>query len=274
MKKKHVIQIAEPPNKSGVFGLYEPFFMGEHAAPEELNQALRKQSRVYKDATDMQVYEGIMRNELESVRVYQGAAAWNTITRKLLDETFAAMLVDGAPVANDQKVKYLSVGTNYADPNENHVGLQREIIRKTPLTKARDGKFAKLFLFLDVDEGNGVLTQIAAGTNTVTTITLSDASGFNIGDALRVSTSPQQSFSSVVSITGNEIGLDPLEPLSSLPVVGQNVLLCIGEAGSYGNQGALAALGTGDLFSRTNLRFPKTNASALFIKTTIFGEPG
>jgi hypothetical protein len=264
----------EAPQASGkVFGLWEPVAWGVQAHIFELADKLRRQQRIFREAPDWQVFDAILRGQLEGVPLLTGPMVWNKVTQKLLEDTFAARIVNANTSDEDLRARYLAVGTNYTQPAYAHTSLFRETLRKTPLTQAQDGKYAKLYLFLDLAEANGAQTTIASGTNNTTTITVASATGFNIGDAIRVGTSPQPSFSSIVAIDGTELSLDPAEPLLSTPTVSQAVLVCIGETGSFGNQNATGTAGSGDMFSRSRLRWPKTSSQAMMIRHSIFGEP-
>ena len=266
------MNISEKDSKGNHFGIWRPVALRTKTTPDELLYTLRKKIHRFKDIHPLKCFEAIFNGTLPSVSLSPYSPVSNKIMDKLIKATYPARLVGAHSPEQDMLIRWLAIGTTYTAPAGTQEQLFNEVLRKTPLTQAQDGKYAKLIMFLDFAEGNQVEAQIAAGTNNKGVITVDDATGINIGDAIRVSTAPQQSFSKVVGISGNELTMDPSEELLTDPVVGQSVLICIGEAGSFANTLATSDPNSGDMFSRVRLRYPKTSGQALFLLHTLFGE--
>lgn len=218
-------------------------------------------------------WEGVFRGELGRGLIVPGPHCWNKITTAYLKDTEGARLCNAFTSNEDGIVRYLAVGTNAVPAASSDTALGREIFRNTPLTRKNTTSGSKIVLKLGFDEANlTTATTIAAGDWSVLAFGVADTTGFNVGDAILIGTSPAQSTSRIATITPGTPGsftLETTEPLLSIPTVGQAVTLQLGEFSAFGNGLATITPGSGTLFSRTaspTARLPKNDELCWFIK--------
>lgn len=263
MKQVLERDVFEPRQVSGV---YEPFWLKDKVSDDELLSMLRRQQRIYRQASNWECWDAILRGELQSVRLGRHRPFFNKVTRAYLDDTEGARMVNAHTSDKTGILYYLAVGTGNTEPADDDTQLLRETFRATPLEKANTSSGPKFILKLGFADGNiTTATTIAAGSWSTTVFEVDSATGFAVGDAIQVGT-PTLSETRITAIDGNQITVNGLEPLSSIPLEGQAVRLMIGEAGAFGNETADTDPDTGDLFSRAQLRIIKSEDIAWFIR--------
>lgn len=257
-------------------GIWDAWLIREHTSPAELITMLKKQDRQYQGMDDFDCIEAIIAGALRQVQPRRDGHVFNKITLGLRGDTWGARLVNGHTSNESGILYYLSIGTNNTDPSESQTALLNEIFRDTPITKRNSGAQQSFHMFVDHAEGNpGVSTAIAASpASTKTVLEVDSATGFSVGDAIEVGTSPASGRSRITAITGDQLTLDPTQPLLYLPVEGNTVTLIIGESGSHGNEDASTTPDSGTLFSRGGLKLLKTIDYAALIRHTFLGVSG
>lgn len=260
-------------------GAYEVTAFRESATIPELVAEMRRQELALREAPEHEVLDALMSGRLRHVRqlgreISDQPRQFNKITDKFLEAGgIADRIIGNFTSDQDMVIRRLAVGTDYAATAYNAAGLVREIFRKAPLSMVRQGPNAKIYLELGLTEANpAVSAVIATGTNDTTTITVDDATGFTIGDAIRVSTSPAESFSRIIGIAGNVLSLDASDALQFTPAIGQAVDLCIGEVGAFGHQTANGTANSGSCFSRSRLRFYNDATAVYLVRFTYMGR--
>lgn len=257
------------------WGIWDAFTFKEAMPPCEQIAELRKQDRRYIDLPDFDCIEAILRGELRQVKPQLQRRIGNKIMLKLRGATWGARLVNEHTENETGILAYLSVGTDNRAPIETQTQLYREIFRKVPLTKRNTGSSQVFHLFMDFEEGNPDLaTEISASpASSKTVLYVEDVTGFNIGDAIQVGTSPSPSQGRIESIDVEDSALilEASEALTFTPVPGNSVELIIGESGSHGNADADGTENSGDLFSRGQLRLYKNIDLAAYVRHTFLG---
>lgn len=262
------IQIDLPPERPNRDSWWTPVALRTKASPDELVGMLRRQSRRYRGADFFDCIEAIMAGALRHVDVQALNPIKNKINEQLLDDTWGARLVNAHTAANDGILRYMAVGTNNSDPSESLPNLPNEFFRDVPLTKKHAGSQQKFILHLDFDDANlEIDTTVKAGTWSKTVFEVTDPTGFHVGAAVRVAGS-LTSFSRITAIAGDQITLDPAQPLSAVPVEDDAVNLCIGGTASYGGTDATTDLQSGHPYAISKLRIYKNADLAYFIKQT------
>jgi len=257
-----------PPEPGHRESWWTPVALRSKASPEELVKALRRQSRKYSGADFFDCIEAIMAGALRHVDVQTLDPIKNKINKQLLDDTWGARLVNGHTAAHDGILRYMAVGTNNTDPTEGQANLANEFFRAVPLTKKHTGSQQKFILHLDFADANLENdTTVKAGTWSKTVFEVADPTGFHVGAAIRVS-GTLTSFSRISAIAGDQITLDPSQPLLEVPLSGHDVNLCIGGTASYGGTDATATLQSGHPYAVSKLRIYKNSDLAYFIKQT------
>jgi len=200
-------------------------------------------------------WDAIFRGELGRELVKTGPHFWNSVTTAYLKDTEGARLCNAHTSNEDGILSYLAVGTNAVPSSSSDTTMGREIFRNTPLTRKNTTAGSKIVLKINFDEGNlTTATTVAAGTWNTLTFDVEDTTGFNVGDAVLIGTSPAQSASRIASITPGTPGtltMETTEPLLYVPTVGQSVNLQLGEFAGFGNGLATSTPGSGTLFSRS-----------------------
>lgn len=261
-----LIDVVEPRQVSGV---YEPYALLDQVSPDELIAMLRRQQRIYRDASDWDCFQAVLAGEVQSVRLQKCQPRFNKVTQGYLSATEGARMTNSHTSNEDGILRYLAIGTGNTEATETDTQLLRETFRAAPYIKANTNIGPKFVLVLPFASPNiTTATTIAAGSWTTTQFNVASATGFAIGDAIRVATTPATSETRITNISGNTITVDSNEPLLSIPISGQAVNLLIGEVGAFGNQAASGSANTGTLYSRARLRLLKNSFVAYFIQFT------
>lgn len=218
-------------------------------------------------------WDAIFRGELGRDLIKAGPHFWNSVTTAYLKDTEGARLCNAHTSNEDGILKYLAVGTNAVPSASSDTALGRETFRNTPLTRKNTTAGSKIVLKIGFDEANlTTATAVDAGSWDVLTFDVDSTTGFNVGDAVLIGTSPAQSTSRIAAITPGTPGtltMETTEPLLYVPTVGQSVTLQLGEFGGFGNVLATATPGSGTLFSRSaskTARLAKDEDICWFIK--------
>lgn len=255
-----------------IAGLYEPFALRTKASNEELLQLLRREHASLRDAHPFDQWNAILQGRLGRDLIVPGPRVWNKVLTGYLKDTEGARLCNEHTSNEDGVLRYLAVGTGNVDPADDDAQLLREIYRAAPLSKKNTDSGSKFILQLDFGDANpGVATTVTAGSWSTLTFEVASTTGFAVGDAISVGTTPATSYSRIAAITPGTPGsitVDSLEPLLSIPAPGQAVTLLIGSAGAFGNGLASGTINTGTMFSHSKLRIPKDSDLAWFIRFT------
>lgn len=248
-----------PVKPTTIYSIYEP---PAHVSMPELIAELRRKSRLYRDAHEIEVIEALHRGELDRYPVRLAARNHNKIQDDWLLHTVGSHLFDAMPGATptdpdfDGAVRRLAVGTHYQPPTREDGQLLREVLRKTPHSFIRVGDHHKFAINIGFTEANGALTAVEASpAPTENGVTVTDAAGIQVGDALRIALGSGFAITYVKTKSGNDLTFET--PLASAPVAGAAVLVCLGEAGIFGNVGCDDTANSGTCFSRARLFYPK-----------------
>lgn len=261
------MQLAAEPSQAKITTIYSVFEPPKGVTMPELEAELRRVSLAHRHAHPIEVMEALQQGALDRYPVRLAARGYNKIQDGWLLNTVGSHLFDALPGATptdpdfDGSIRRLAIGQNYTPPTREDGQLLREILRKEPHAFKRVGDHFKVVINLGFDDGNGAITEVEASpAPTVDGLTVDNDTGIYVGSALRIALSTGYAFTYVKTKVGTALTFET--PLASVPAAGAEVLVCVGEAGIFGNADADDDPDSGTCFSRARLLYPKKEAFA------------
>lgn len=195
--------------------------------------------------------------------------AKNIATNGLLD-TIIQNMVGEETAGADLEGRKIAVGVSNMVTAQTNAQLGQEIFRATPTDRFQDSNKAIYVLYVDRTSGNGQESTVqtsVSNTTTVFKVQTGDASLFNVGDRIRVTTTSAFNFRNIIAIDTDNDLITVDSPLADVPIAEDEVIQSWAEAGVFGNSTAGATRNTGTLFNRVNaLDFVKDDSKIVLIE--------
>lgn len=231
-------------------------------------------SRAAHNAKQIECRRALREGMVKGVRPIVSDVGHNLILRNFYEDLFARFVDgNGAGVNQTLQIKYLALGTSYAQSTFAQADLTNEFFRKAldPDDTYDDGLSTfYASLYLKKSEANPNSTTATSGTST--TITLTSPTGFvSGGRAQLVTANNTYNFTYTLSgsvltcsdITGGSLSGASAFDAADLPVNTNTVTVLISEGGCIIGDDATSTLNTGKPLNRKRLETLKTTAISL-----------
>lgn len=242
-------------------------------------------ARAKHNARQLCCHAALMAGEVKQARPHETVGGENTLLRGFWEDLFARF--GGSPGGNQTlEIKYLALGTSYAESTFSQEDLTNETYRDVPTDKFDDGLTTYYqTIWTKRTQANPLATTLSAHTTGADPdmVTLTSTTGAIVGAQLQVETASAIYIGTISAVDGSDVTLSGITggnlaaagesefDSADYPQSGDDAFVLISEGGCIIGDDATTTLETGKAMNRKRLARKKTTSDSLLWNYIVTG---